>query len=113
MLDGPDVQQHDGVTPSCNPYTRWETNVRGTASYTIPKIDVLVARCSSGGTAPQRSAANHAFTKDQVTWEAEQRRASDAGVPGRCDGWPGRMFHADGGHHGYRDELSGQHAQPR
>ena len=35
MLDGPDVRQHEGVTPSCNPYTRWETNVRGTATYTI------------------------------------------------------------------------------
>ena len=34
-LDGPDVRQHDGVTPACNPYTRWETNVRGTATYTI------------------------------------------------------------------------------
>ena len=36
MLDGPDVRQHDGVTPSCNPYTRWETSIRGTANYTIP-----------------------------------------------------------------------------
>jgi carboxypeptidase family protein len=68
MLDGPDVQQHDGVTPSCNPYTRWETNARGTASYTIPKIDVLVSTVFQRRIGPQRS-ANHAFTKDQVTWE--------------------------------------------
>src|SRR5688572_20512500 len=39
--DGPNVQQHEGVPPACNPYTRWETNVRGTAAYTIPKVDVL------------------------------------------------------------------------
>ena len=68
MLDGPDVQQHDGVTPSCNPYTRWETNLRGTAAYTIPKIDVLVSTVFQRRVGPQRS-ANHAFTKDQVTWE--------------------------------------------
>jgi hypothetical protein len=69
MLDGPDVRQHEGVTPSCNPYTRWETNVRGTASYTIPKIDVLVSTVFARRVGPERS-ANHAFTKDQVTWEA-------------------------------------------
>jgi hypothetical protein len=69
MLDNPDVQQHDGVTPSCNPATRWETNVRGTASYTIPKVDVLVATVFQRRNGPER-AANHAFTKDQVAWEA-------------------------------------------
>ena len=34
-LDGPDVKQHDGVAPACNPHRRWETNVRGTATYTV------------------------------------------------------------------------------
>jgi hypothetical protein len=68
MLDGPDVRQHDGVTPSCNPYTRWETNLRGTAAYTIPKIDVLVSTVFAKRVGPERS-ANHAFTKEQVTWE--------------------------------------------
>jgi len=69
MLDGPDVRQHEGTTPSCNPYTRWETSVRGTAQYTIPKVDVLVATVFQRRNGPER-AANHAFTKDQVTWEA-------------------------------------------
>jgi hypothetical protein len=68
QLDGPDVRQHDGVTPSCNPYTRWETNLRGTAAYTIPKIDVLVSTVFARRVGPERS-ANHAFAKDQVTWE--------------------------------------------
>ena len=68
MLDNPDVQQHDGVTPSCNPATRWETNVRGTASYTIPKIDVLASTVFQMRAGPQRSAL-HSFTKDQVTWD--------------------------------------------
>jgi hypothetical protein len=69
MLDGPDVRQYDGTTPSCNPHTRWETSVRGTATYTIPKIDVLVSTVFQRRNGPER-AANHAFTKDQVTWEA-------------------------------------------
>ena len=68
MLDGPDVRQHDGVTPSCNPYTRWETNLRGTAAYTIPKIDVLVSTVFARRVGPQRN-ANHSFSKDVVTWE--------------------------------------------
>jgi hypothetical protein len=68
MVDNPDVQQHDGVTPSCNPYTRWETNVRGTASYTVPKIDVLASTVFQWRTGPQRS-ATYRVSKDAVTWE--------------------------------------------
>jgi hypothetical protein len=68
MLDDPNVQQHDGVTPACNPYTRWETNVRGTATYTIPKADVLVSSVYQWHPGVER-AANHTFTKDEVVWE--------------------------------------------
>jgi hypothetical protein len=68
-IDGPNVQQHDGTTPACNPYTRWETSLRGTATYTIPKVDVLVSTVFQRRNGPER-VANHAFTKDQVTWEA-------------------------------------------
>jgi hypothetical protein len=78
MLDNPDVQQHDGVTPSCNPYTRWETNVRGTASYTIPKADVLVSTVFQQRVGPQRSAL-HTFTRDEVTWDpSSAARATQA-----------------------------------
>jgi hypothetical protein len=68
QVDAPDVQQHDGVAPDCNPHTRWETNVRGTAAYTIPKIDVLVSTVFQWRPGVQRS-ANHAFSKDEITWE--------------------------------------------
>ena len=72
-LDGPDVKQHDGVTPACNPYRRWDTNVRGTAAYTIlpdkPWADILVSTVFQWRPGVQRD-ANHTFTKDQVTWEA-------------------------------------------
>jgi hypothetical protein len=71
-LDGPNVKQHDGVTPACNPYRRWDTNVRGTAAYTIladrPWADVLVSTVFQWRPGVPRS-ANHSFTKDQVTWE--------------------------------------------
>jgi hypothetical protein len=91
QLDNPDVRQHDGVTPSCNPYTRWETNIRGTATYTIPKIE---PRLHQG--------PGHLGT--------EQRRSRDAAVSGRRNGWPGRMLHPHW-HHGYGDDVHGQPAQ--
>jgi hypothetical protein len=71
-LDGPNVKQHEGVTPECNPHRRWETNVRGTATYTILPDkawgDVLVSTVFQWRPGVPRS-ANHTFTKDQVTWE--------------------------------------------
>ncbi|HEV8394627.1 MAG TPA: hypothetical protein VGQ37_10150, partial [Vicinamibacterales bacterium] len=69
LVDGPNVQQHDGVTPACNPYTRWETNLRGSTSYTIPVADVLVASVFQWKPGVERM-ANHTVTKDEVTWEA-------------------------------------------
>jgi carboxypeptidase family protein len=88
-LDGPDVQQHDGVAPSCNPYTRWETSLRGTAAYTIPKIDVLVSTVFQKRNGPQRS-ANHTYTKDQVTWETSSAaRATQACPAGATAGQVG------------------------
>ena len=80
MLDGPDVLQHEGVPPSCNPHTRWETNVRGTASYTIPKIDVLVSTVFAARPGPQRN-ANHSFSKDEVTWEPGSAARATAPCP--------------------------------
>ena len=80
MLDGPNVRQHEGVTPSCNPYTRWETSVRGTAAYTIPKVDVLVSTVFARRLGPERS-ANHAFTKDEVTWEPSSAARATAPCP--------------------------------
>jgi hypothetical protein len=68
QVDGPNVQQHEGVAPQCNPHTRWDTNVRGTAAYTIPKIDVLVSTVFRWLPGVERS-ANHAFSKDEITWE--------------------------------------------
>jgi hypothetical protein len=83
-LDGPDVKQHDGTTPSCNPFRRWETNVRGSASYTIlPNktwADVLVSTVFQWRPGVSRS-ANHTFTKDQVTWAPGSTARATAPCP--------------------------------
>ena len=112
MLDGPDVRQHDGVTPSCNPYTRWETSVRGTATYTILPDEPGRHSREHGVPAAERPRAGREPRLHQGPGDVggEQRRSRDAAVPGRRDGGPGRMLHAVGRHrHG--DELYGQHAQ--
>jgi hypothetical protein len=67
-LDGPNVKARDGNSPACNPSQRWENNVRGTATYTIPWADVLVSTVFQYRPGVARS-ANMTFTKDQVRWE--------------------------------------------
>jgi hypothetical protein len=78
--DNPDVQSHDGVTPACNPHRRWDTNVRGSAAYTIPKIDVLVSSVFQWRAGVPRE-ANYTFTKDEVTWEAASAARATAPCP--------------------------------
>jgi hypothetical protein len=96
-LDGPSVQQHDGVTPECNPYTRWETNVRGSASYTIPKIDVLLSSVFQWRPGVERE-ANYTFTKDQVVWETgSASRATQPCPPGPTAGQLGCFVDTGGG----------------
>jgi hypothetical protein len=80
-LDAPNVKARDGNSPACNPYQRWDTNVRGTATYTIPWIDVLASSVFQYRPGTDR-AVNIAFTKDQVEWEADS--AYRAGLP--CTG---------------------------
>ncbi len=96
-LDGPNVRQHDGVTPNCNPRTRWDTNVRGTAAYTIPKIDVLLSTVFQWRPGVQRS-ANYTFTKDEVTWEASSAtRATQPCPAGATAGQVGCFVDTGGG----------------
>ena len=40
--DAPQVRARDGSDPSCNPYRPFQTNIRGTVSYTTPKFNVPV-----------------------------------------------------------------------
>jgi hypothetical protein len=80
QVNRPDVRQNEGNPPECNPNTRWETNVRGTAAYTIPKVDVLVSTVFGWRPGVER-AANHAFTKDQITWETSSAYRATLACP--------------------------------
>src|SRR5687767_11586094 len=62
--DNPNVRSYEGVTPQCNPKRRWDTNLRGSAAYTIPKIDTLVSTVFGWRPGVARD-ANFTFTKDQ------------------------------------------------
>lgn len=67
-LGAPNIKAADGNNPGCNPYTRFDTNVRGTASYTIPKADVLVSTVFQWRPGLERSALWD-VPKEMVTWE--------------------------------------------
>jgi hypothetical protein len=86
-LDAPNVKAREGNSPACNPYQRWESNVRGTASYTVPKIDVLVSTVFQYRPGSERS-ATYTVSKDQVVWEPNS--ASRASQP--CTGAQAGQF---------------------
>jgi hypothetical protein len=67
-LDGPNVKGREGNNPACRPKTRFETNVRGIASYTIPWADILVSTVFQYRPGIEYN-ANMTVTKDQVIWE--------------------------------------------
>jgi hypothetical protein len=96
MTDNPDVRSYEGVTPQCNPKRRWDTNVRGSAAYTIPKIDTLVSTVFQWRPGVPRD-ANFTYTKDQVTWDpGSAARATAPCPPGATAGQVG-CFTAGGG----------------
>jgi hypothetical protein len=70
-FDGPSVRGRD-ETPyrgGCDRQLPFQTNLRGSAAYTVPKIDVLVSTVFQYRPGVERS-ANVTVTKEQVTWEA-------------------------------------------
>jgi hypothetical protein len=80
--DAPNVKARDGNNPACDAYQPWLTNVRGTATYTIPYIDVLVSSVFQYRPSESRN-VNLTFSKDQVLWESGS--ASRATAP--CTGF--------------------------
>jgi hypothetical protein len=76
--DTPNVRSYQGTTPQCNPHRRWDTNIRGTAAYTIPKIDTLVSTVFQWRPGVERE-ANLTYTKEQLAWEPSS--AARATVP--------------------------------
>jgi hypothetical protein len=69
-VDAPNAKAREGNSPACNPSVRYETNVRGSASYTIPWIDVLASTIFQYRPGIAYN-ANLTVTKDQVTWEPD------------------------------------------
>jgi hypothetical protein len=67
-LDAPNIKARDGNSPACNPYQRFDTSVRGTAAYTIPKVDLLVSTVFQWRPGVARSALWN-VPKEMVTWE--------------------------------------------
>ena len=45
MVDNPNVRGREGAEyqAGCDAHTPWRTNVRGSASYMVPLVDVLVS----------------------------------------------------------------------
>jgi len=54
----------------CDARAPWQTSIRGSASYTVPKVDVLVSTVFQSLPGTDIS-ANLTYSKDQVQWNAE------------------------------------------
>jgi hypothetical protein len=96
-LDGPNVKAREGNSPACNPNVRYETNVRGSASYTIPWVDVLASTIFQYRPGIAYN-ANMTVTKDQVTWEPNSAgRATQASTCTGANAGQVGCFVASGG----------------
>ena len=88
-VDAPNVRQYEGAPPQCNPHTRWDTNVRGTATYTVlpnkPWADFLVSTVFVWRPGVERS-ANHTFNKSEVTWEPSSAARATTPCPTATNG---------------------------
>jgi len=72
-LSSNDVSNVDGdadYVAACEAFAPWQTRVNGTASYTIPKVDVLVSTVFQSFPGVARS-ANLTVAKENVIWNPE------------------------------------------
>jgi hypothetical protein len=67
--DTPNVVLLEGRERGCARERIWQTNLRGTASYTIPKVDVLVSTVFSVRPGTQIN-ANYEIPLGQIEWQA-------------------------------------------
>ena len=75
-------QREGGASPACSPQRPWQTNVRGSATYTIPWVDVLASVVFQSRPGIERS-ANLQYTYRDVTWApgSEWRATNTVGCP--------------------------------
>ena len=92
-LDAPNVRGREGAeyAAGCRTATPWQTSVKGSASYTIPKVDVLVATVfqSQPGT---ELTATVTYDKSELNWSPESagRATAPCGTATNGVGMPGR-----------------------
>jgi hypothetical protein len=81
-LDSPNVKGRvgDNFAGGCRPYRPYQTRVNGTASYFVPKVDVLVSTVFQYQPGVEMS-ANVTYTKDQVTWDTASASRATAPCP--------------------------------
>jgi hypothetical protein len=80
-INGPNQRQREGgPAPACAPPRPWQTNIRGSATYTIPWVDVLASVVFQSRPGVERS-ANLNYTFEQVMWEpgSEARATNTVG----------------------------------
>jgi hypothetical protein len=65
--DPPNVRLEEGRRPECGNWRPWQTNARGTASYTVPWVDVLVSSTFSVRPGVERR-ANYTVDVVDVEW---------------------------------------------
>ena len=73
-LDAPNVRGREGAEylAGCRTQTPFQTTVRGTVSYTIPKVDVLVSTVFQSLPGIEVT-GSMTYSKDQINLEHRQR----------------------------------------
>jgi hypothetical protein len=71
MVDAPDVRGREGAEfrAGCRTETPWQTTLKGSASYLVPKVDVLVSTVFQSLPGVEQT-ASMTYSKDQVIWSA-------------------------------------------
>jgi hypothetical protein len=72
MVDAPDVRGREGAEyrAGCDTRTPWQTTLKGSASYLVPKVDVLVSTVFQSLPGVEQT-ASMTYSKDQIIWNAE------------------------------------------
>jgi hypothetical protein len=72
MFDAPDVRGREGAEfrAGCITQTPWQTTIKGSATYTVPWVDVLVSTVFQSLPGVEQT-ASMTYSKEQLVWNAE------------------------------------------
>jgi hypothetical protein len=100
QLDPPSVRGREGAEyrAGCLSLQPWRTTVRGSITYVVPKIDILVSSVFQSLPGAEQT-AQFTFSKDQVTWGTASRATLPCPPPppGAPSNGVGCFFSAQGG----------------